>query len=619
MLTLAELLALSTDGMTIDELRDHQAAIIAAMQALASSDDGRTDEALEALDGAAVAVETIGTSITDAEAADAAADARAQAAIDRANAAVASADGEGDDGGDGEGGEAGDGEGEGEGDAGAGEGDDGGDAGAEGDGEGEGDGAGTEGAGTETGEGDEGAGDGEPDALAASGGQAPRISNVNARRPASARPRARRSPAAASDLRLTASANAPGVPNGSAVDTPEKLAKIFSNAIKAQRNYNGPAVNVPLVFASAEFPDEYSLSENAKENERRFEKIRDGVREHGSLSALSASGSGAPFDVRYDQPFIGSDARPVRDDLLNRLAVPRGGATVLPTVKFTDLNGAVAFWDDDAGHVVDHPELTTKPIIEIEAGEPYDADTYEVTERVRFGNIKARYFPERIAAIMKALAVAQARKADTKLLVQLGSASTPDGGAVQTTSGQLLGATRDLATTLDRSLAVWRSSYRLDRGTPMAFGYPEFLFDMLRADLAREAPGSADERLAVADVKIQDILKARNVVLHPFLDGESGQVFDFQGDGPVQGWPSQVVTYLYPEGDAHFLDGGIIEFGLVRDSALNAINKYEMFAETTEGFLYHSSVDRYRLALDLCPDGTTSGPKDLEGVCSTGS
>ena len=72
------------------------------------------------------------------------------------------------------------------------------------------------------------------------------------------------------------------------------------------------------------------------------------------------------------------------------------------------------------------------------------------------------------------------------------------------------------------------------------------------------------------------------------------------------------------DGEAYFLDGGSLDLGIVRDSDLNSVNKFEVFAETSEGFLYHGATSPLRIVMDTCPDGSSSATVDIN-PCSTGS
>jgi hypothetical protein len=555
-------------GLDDAGLSDLMADLRSAADAVAESGDVG-DDALDLLDRAAEAVELIRADLQTRADEASAREARAREAIDRIHA------------------QAGDGDG-GDGDGGDGDGDDG-----------------------EVTPVAEAPADGEPVAVAASA-PAPRVSRVAARRPRQTAPRPTATDPAA--LTLTASANVPGITAGERITDLDRLAEAFVASLKAGRGARSGRTKVSVAQSHTPGYDQrFTLDGDDASNTAKLTRITRGVRQHGGLQALAAAGGAcAPYDVSYDQPTIGSTDRPVRDQALARMSAERGGVTVLPAPRLADVEDAVDFWDDDNGHVIGDENATTKPYLEVACDDPVDYDTYDVTRILRFSNYRERYFRENVDAILRMVLVAQARKAEARLLTLLAAA------CVDTTSGQLLGATRDVLATLDRALAGQRDRYRLDASTPMTFIHPRWLLDMVRADLAREMPGAADERLATADATIARFFAARAVTPVAALDGENGASFGAQADGALQGWPSTVTTYLYATGEAFFLDGGSLDLGVVRDSSLNAVNKYELFAETAEGFVYHGATDPLRIVMDLCPDGATSATASID-PCTTGS
>jgi hypothetical protein len=452
----------------------------------------------------------------------------------------------------------------------------------------------------------------QPQAVAAGAAPArPRIGRVNARRPAVARPRPASVPPA-SAWGLVASANLPGFTAGERLDDAEKLARAFQNAIETSAGYRGGVpVKIPVAMAGNRdprrvgFTEDRYLNRDAEANMRKIEAAQ-------SLQTLQAAGGIClPQNVRYDLPIVGDDARPVKAEMLNRFGADRGGVTTIPPPLLTEMTGAVGAWthENDVDPGSDGP--ATKPCLTVTCPDEDTTLVEAITECLRFGVFRQRFAPEQIEAWIRLTGVWAARFAESRMLTSIGTGST------QVTSGQLLGATRDVLTTLDRAVAAMRSRHRISGAFPLRFGAPFWLRDMIRTDLARELPGSADERLAVADATIEGFIRARNVNVTWFLDGETGQIFEAQGDGPLNPWPSVVVTYLYPEGSWLGLDGGELNLGIYRDDDLVGTNDVKMFSETFENVHFHG-VESQRIAMDLCPDGTVSGTVDID-PCTTGS
>lgn len=454
-----------------------------------------------------------------------------------------------------------------------------------------------------------------PEQIAAGGSpapRAPRIGRVSARRPASMRPRPQPAPDL-SRMNLVASANLANFTPGERLDDAEKLATAFWSAVESTKGYrHGPRVKVAVARAGSENPEQVGytsdriLDSNQRENARKIAALT------SRQSLAAAGGVCAPTPVNYDLPILGStEARPVRDDMLVRFGADRGGVTLLPPPILTDLDGAVDIWTEANDQNPTSP--TTKPCLEVTCPNEDETLVDAITKCLQFGNFRARFFGEQIEAWMRLAAANHARVAETTALTTIGTGST------QVTTGQLLGTIPDVLAALDRASAAIRSRHRLDPAFPLRFGAPFWLRDMMRTDEARRIPGggTTDERYALADARIAAWFSARNINVSWFLDGETGQIFGAQGDGPLLGWPSTVVTYLYPEGSWLFLDGGTLDLGIVRDSTLNSTNDVQVFSETFENVAFHG-VESYRLAMDVCPDGTVSGTSDID-PCSTGS
>lgn len=461
-----------------------------------------------------------------------------------------------------------------------------------------------------------------PEQVAASA-RRPAVGRVSARRPAAALPLPVSTPGSLpddiGDWGLVASANAPDLAAGSRITTRPQLAEAFLSAYEATKGYrHGPRVKIKIARAGQEnaeglYGPERFLGRDPGLNHQRIEAAAGelAIMRAGGFDAVTASGGiCAPTPVRYDLPIIGTDERPVRDSALVRFGADRGGVRVLPPPLLEDLNGAVDVWDEANDRNPTDP--TVKPCLTVTCPNDTESLVAAITKCLEIGNFRARYFPEQVESWMRLAAVNHARVAETRLLGQIGAAST------QVTTGQLLGTIPDVLAALDRATAIISSVNRVSRNFPMRFVFPFWLYNQMRTDEARRLPGATpDERYAINESQINSWFAARNVTPTPIMDGETGQVFGRQGDAPMIGWPSRVITYLYPDGSHLFLDGGTLDLGIVRDSTLNSTNDLQMFAETFEGHVFHG-VESWRISMDVCPDGAVSGSVDID-PCSTGS
>lgn len=81
----------------------------------------------------------------------------------------------------------------------------------------------------------------------------------------------------------------------------------------------------------------------------------------------------------------------------------------------------------------------------------------------------------------------------------------------------------------------------------------------------------------------------------------------------VPRYPTQVDSLLFATGTKLFLDGGNLDLGLVRDSTLNARNRYRQFSESFEG-VADRGIENLRLVMTVASNGTVSGTKDISAV-----
>lgn len=454
----------------------------------------------------------------------------------------------------------------------------------------------------------------EKEPVAAAATQPTRVSKVAARRPERVTPKPL---VERPKMSLVASANVPGFTAGTNLDDPEDFANAFANALNASLNHRGPVTNVPVATSRVEYPDHETLDGNlrsnlAKINERTsLAAMRKYANEHPDLVAkglVASGGACAPSTVMYDLPTLGTAERPVRDQAMVRFGADRGGVRVMPPPHIWDLDQAVNVWSaaTDAS-----PGGNTKNCLTVTCPSPTETLVDAIVRCLKFGNFQARFFAEQTEAWMNLAAARWAREAEEKLLTSMGSGST----AVTTTQG--LGTTRDVLAAIGRATAGMRSRHRLPRNYPFRLVFPDWLYDNIRVDLARELPGASSERLAVAEAEIDTFFRVMNINITTTLDGETGQEFGQQAAGGLAPWPTNVIMYLYPEGSWLFLDGGTLDLGIVRDSTLNAKNDFQMFAESFEQTVFHG-VESLRLNVDICPSGKTSAAATFD-PCTLGS
>jgi hypothetical protein len=67
------------------------------------------------------------------------------------------------------------------------------------------------------------------------------------------------------------------------------------------------------------------------------------------------------------------------------------------------------------------------------------------------------------------------------------------------------------------------------------------------------------------------------------------------------------VAYLFPEGSHLYLDGGVLELGIVRDSVLNANNNFQLFGEGFENAAF-VGITSLAITSSVCDNGAVTAP-----------
>jgi hypothetical protein len=325
---------------------------------------------------------------------------------------------------------------------------------------------------------------------------------------------------------------------------------------------------------------------------------------------LTAAGLCAPLETDYDIEVIGDVDRPVRDSLV-RMGAERGGLQWRPALDGVTQTGGIGVWtaeDDEA------TPLVPKVCVEIDCPGILTAEVDAVYQCLTFSNMSTRFDPEWMDATIEAQNIAHARFAENRLLTQITTASK---GVF---SSQLLGAVRDTLPTLDRMVAYYRNVHRLNGNAPLRWIAPAWFRDMMRADIAMQMVGDGLVSLAVADEELARWLAVRNVNVTWHIDGinppDVGAVVTpnqfytlLAANSPVPDFPTPVSTVLFREGDWTYLDGGTLDLGVVRDSALNVQNRFQTFSESFETTAFRG-IESIHLVLEVIPTGQSAATED---------
>lgn len=403
---------------------------------------------------------------------------------------------------------------------------------------------------------------------------------------------------AVSPVTITAGADLPGIVAGTELPNMRAVAQAMLDRKKGMgRTTGGDGEQALVASFKTSFPDDRYLTPNDIEG-NKF-KVSNLV----SAEAITAAGGlTAPVETSYDIYGLGETAgRPVRDSLAV-FGAERGGIRFMTPPVLSDLDGASSVWTlaDDIAAAEDGATIT-KPCLRVKSGVEVTVYTDAIPLCLTFGNLGARAYPELVERHTELAMVAHARFAETRLLTRIGTLSTSVSAAAQ------LGAARDIMVQVDTAAAGFRSRYRLDPKAPMRAMFPEWFKNALRSDLVKQLPGDGQEAaFDLAESKINSWFKERNINVTWFLDGETGQIFGAQEEGALDSFPENVIWYLFPDGTFLFLDGGVLDLGLVRDSTLNGTNDYKVFVENFEG-VAKVGVESLRITSTVKIAGASAG------------
>lgn len=419
------------------------------------------------------------------------------------------------------------------------------------------------------------------------------------------------------DTVLTAAANMPGIGLGEQVDFDE-LARSTTRKLELLRNSTTEERHITASLAW-NYPEDRQLGDDAWANTRRMDEalsvrsVMNSVEEQGGMAAIVAAGGiCGPTPVDYTINIDTTAARPIRDSLPSFQAT-RGGLRFVPPPSFASVgSSATVVWT--AANDASPSSPTAKPVQEFDCPTPVEVLVDAIPTRIQFSNFSARFSPEIVAANTELAMANAARLAEVNLLSKMAAGSTKTG------AGTLISFTRDWLALADELAVGWRHRHRLPADFPFQMYAPSWALGAVRTDILREQAhdrsNASSDSLAMANSEIVRLFAARNIVPTWTLDSlpksVAGNTLSAAGawDYPDQGfaapattaalsaappdasansasagtwWPKRLTFFLFPAGTFVFLDGGRIDLGVIRDSTLNATNKYQSFIEPFEG------------------------------------
>lgn len=395
---------------------------------------------------------------------------------------------------------------------------------------------------------------------------------------------------------LVATAGTPKVAEGTILDI-DSLTKALMSKRHALKNGANDGEFVTVASAQANYEEGRILPGNT------WDANKDILKKTSSPEAIVASGGiCAPATPYYELEVLSEACRPVRDALVGYGAT-RGAITFMTPPSIADVVGSARVTtaaEDLIGYGGENDSLTDpKPSVHVACDEINTEVVDAISSILVVGNLQDRTYPEQVAAWVKLAAAQHAKIAEINLLDKIAAVGT------DVTAAKAYGATRTLLSNIDQALAGYHSRHRICSDLAIRVLLPEWVHQLLRVDLARQAPGDGLEHFFVTDAQIDAWFVARGVTVSFYQDSATGagQTYGAQTATALTDFPTTVKWYLYAEGTFLFLDGGELNLGLVRDHTLNTTNDYSLFVETFEGlaFVGHEALE---VTTTLEPDGT---------------
>lgn len=400
-----------------------------------------------------------------------------------------------------------------------------------------------------------------------------------------------------------------GFKSGQEVDSWKSVAKALINRHPDTRSADVTSGARFLVASiEAEFPEHRILGDDVVVNTERIKSVT-------SDEAITASGGlCAPLTPWYNLQTYGDVCRPLRDSLPSFKA-DRGGIRFVTPPKLSDLSGSTrrtTATQDAAGYTNQTPAGTTapKPCLHVTCGDESTAVVQAVSNCLTFGNMGARTYPEQVEAWLKLSRVEFARYQEQELLSAINTGST------QMTATQVYGAAFSVLEQIAFTVDSFKSRYRICSGVRLRLVAPFWMKSVLKTDIAAMSPGDGLSRFAVTDAQLEDFLRIRGV--DPIWTQDTLAADDqlpAPAAGPLGTWPCSVRWFIFPEGEWIFLDSGVLDLGLVRDSTLNSQNDYQIWMEEFSGVAQVGGIESLAVVSDLTPNGSTAPYADALRTC----
>ncbi len=399
-------------------------------------------------------------------------------------------------------------------------------------------------------------------------------------------------------------------------------AQAMTDRLEADNRYEGPTMDarVGRISWRHQYSNDRSVSglaQKPSEVEGKFAAVT-GIVPGYDLSVLTPRGSGpsmtaaggglcAPVTVRYELEEVSVADRPLRDGLPSFNA-DRGGIQFNSPPHLVDILADTTSAALTTLTVANDASDTAKTVQSVACGTLNTVQVRAIADRLQFSNFGDRYNPERMRAFMSLALAAHSRLCERELLEDMRAASTVTfGGVVE------VGAARQLIENLYVAAEGMRYRHRMADSYPIRVVLPMWVATVVEIDFLKQAPGDAVANNPVnGEAWITSQLGQENI--RPIWQRDDARTNNSLGAGApsfgaqtgggasLNDFPGRCESIMFPEGSFLFLDGGQLDFGIVRDSTLNQANRFQTFFEVFEGVAF-VGVESLDITTLVCASG----------------
>lgn len=364
----------------------------------------------------------------------------------------------------------------------------------------------------------------------------------------------------------------------------------------------------PIILASAQVDFDPEMTVTPDSFATNFT-----VMDRAATQAQSLVASGANCALLtplYDVPTWAVAMSPV-EDAIPTVGAPRGGIRYVEPPVWPQAQAGVRVTtgaEDADGYTTQNPPGTTdpKPCVRLECPPPLECTVDAVSACVELGNLQSTTFPELVEVFMKDLSVAQAQVKEIYYLDGI------DAGSTEVNFTGTYGATRSIVESFARAAHGMRKRLHLPADAPLTVLVPDTLIPVIRTDLANDLHLGANYINVDAFQVARDLFTSYRLTPTWYYDysadvGVHGAMMTAQSAGTLNPFPYTHRSWMFPPGTWVRLDGGTLDVGMIRDSALVETNDFRIFAEE---WIQICKRGGESIALDItvCPNGTGPTP-----------